>query len=431
MNFFKSVFSDDPDPQTDPNSPSNPNPNSSINGGGGDGDGGGAWTFGDLLKTVASRSESVIQTYRRDLEEFGSGLKSETALIRDAATRVVKDLPSSIEAAQGSIGSIWKAIDDAETETERDPTNSSSNRSIMTSRFEMQVRAIQSDMDTFAKDPDDLGDFGKWKLGFVVEEKREEIERLIGENGVLCEVYAKAVPELVDDEGFWFRYFYRIDKAKQVEEARADLVRRAVSGEDDDENWSWDVEDGEGDTAKSDRDNADKGSSEERNDFYENVAESGGGSVGDLCLEKKSDRIDRIDQCDQCDQCEVNCGDNVEKLEEGNGGVGVEEVGEEEIGWDEIEDLGNENERRVGGGGGSNRVDVQKRISDSETGYSSGVAAAIRNRYLSSVLPLLKLLILWASKKVDTLTAAAEALKHGCCRDRAVFAVLQNLYVTL
>ncbi|KAK9121487.1 hypothetical protein Syun_019104 [Stephania yunnanensis] len=49
------------------------------------------------------------------------------------------------------------------------------------------------------------------------------------ENGILCEVYAKAVPELVDDEGFWFRYFYRIDKAKQVEEARADLVRRAVS----------------------------------------------------------------------------------------------------------------------------------------------------------------------------------------------------------
>ncbi|KAK9126618.1 hypothetical protein Scep_015464 [Stephania cephalantha] len=57
------------------------------------------------------------------------------------------------------------------------------------------------------------------------------------ENGILCEVYAKAVPKLVDDEGFWFRYFYRIDKAKQVEEARADLVRRAVSGEDDDENW--------------------------------------------------------------------------------------------------------------------------------------------------------------------------------------------------
>ncbi|KAK9086649.1 hypothetical protein Syun_029043 [Stephania yunnanensis] len=414
MNFFKSVFSDDTDPQTDPNSLSNPNPNSSINGGGGGG-GGGAWTFGDLLKTVASRSESVIQTYRRDLEEFGSGLKSETALIRDAATRVVKDLPGSIEAAQGSIGSIWKAIDDAETETERDPTNSFSNRSIMTSRFEMQVRAIQSDMDTFVKDPDDLGDFEKWKLGFVVEEKREEIERLIGENGVLCEVYAKAVPELVDDEGFWFRYFYRIDKAKQVEEARADLVRRAVSGEDDDENWSWDVEDGEGDTAKSDRDNADKDSLEERNDFYENVAESGDGSVGDLCLEKKSDRID------QCDQREANCGDNVEKLEEGNvesGGIDVEEVGEEEIGWDEIEDLGNENEneRRVGGGGGSSRT----RISDSETGHSSGAAAAIRNRYIPQ-----------ASKKVDTLTTMAEALKHGCCRDRAVFAVLQNLYVTL
>ncbi|KAK9113088.1 hypothetical protein Scep_020607 [Stephania cephalantha] len=36
------------------------------------------------------------------------------------------------------------------------------------------------------------------------------------ENGILCEVYAKAVPKLVDDEGFWFRYFYRLIRLSEL-----------------------------------------------------------------------------------------------------------------------------------------------------------------------------------------------------------------------
>ena len=38
------------------------------------------WSFGGLITTLASKSESIIETYRRDLEEVGSGLKKETAM---------------------------------------------------------------------------------------------------------------------------------------------------------------------------------------------------------------------------------------------------------------------------------------------------------------------------------------------------------------
>ncbi|KAJ0635048.1 hypothetical protein HanOQP8_Chr17g0646661 [Helianthus annuus] len=112
MNFFQSVFSDDPEPSTpqpEPQTPENPNPSiPSITS---------AWTFGNnLIKTLASKSDSVIQTYRRDLHDFTSGIKQETAVIREAAVKAVNNLPSSLEAgagfAQNSLESVGQAIDD-------------------------------------------------------------------------------------------------------------------------------------------------------------------------------------------------------------------------------------------------------------------------------------------------------------------------------
>ncbi|XP_024960994.1 histone-lysine N-methyltransferase SETD1B-like isoform X2 [Cynara cardunculus var. scolymus] len=116
MNFFQSVFSDDPDPSSPEPQSQNPesippNPSATIPAIAS------AWTFGSgLMKTLASKSESVIETYRRDLEEFSSGIKKETAVIREAAARAVKDLPTSLEAgaglAQESLESVGQAIDD-------------------------------------------------------------------------------------------------------------------------------------------------------------------------------------------------------------------------------------------------------------------------------------------------------------------------------
>lgn len=286
MDFFKSVFSDDPPPsdsQLFDSSPkpsevddkaeeeenrdqddlnSIPNPNSTSSGGVG------SWSFGGLMKTIASKSESVIQTYRRDLEEFSSGLKMETAAIRE----VVKELPLSLEVgasvAQESLESVGQAIDDigasvwkgtaqiisqgrdvllaADSESDSsDIVQKSGELSVNLarySRFESQVRSIQSDPTTFSVEPEDLDDFGKWKLGFVLDEKGAEIDNLLEDNGIIEGIYSKLVPSAVDSETFWRRYFYRIHKLKQAEDARANLVKRAISGEEE-EDLSWDVDD--------------------------------------------------------------------------------------------------------------------------------------------------------------------------------------------
>ncbi|XP_002516811.3 protein trichome birefringence-like 43 isoform X1 [Ricinus communis] len=112
MNFFKSVFSDEPtppdSPKSRPDSPTSQSPNT--------GPTTSAWSFGDLIKTLSTKSESMIQTYRQDFEELGSGLRKETAVIRDVASRAVKVLPASFEigasVAQESLETVGQAIDD-------------------------------------------------------------------------------------------------------------------------------------------------------------------------------------------------------------------------------------------------------------------------------------------------------------------------------
>ncbi|XP_009111155.1 BSD domain-containing protein 1 [Brassica rapa] len=262
MNFFKSVFSDDPDPpetESESDSPkhseeehedpdqSNPEHEDDDNSG---------WSFGGLMKTIADRSESVIETYRRDLQEFGTGLKKE------------------IEVAQGSLGTVGHAIDELGNTVIKgtaeiiaqgkeailaagNESDSSDNTSSGTSlgrrdsfsskpysRFDAQVRAVQGDLGTYSEEPEDSDDYKKWESEFSLGEKGEEMESLLEGNGDMRGVYKRVVASVVDHETFWFRYFYKVHKLKQAEDLRANLVKRAISL-DDEEELSWDIDDEE------------------------------------------------------------------------------------------------------------------------------------------------------------------------------------------
>ncbi|XP_009599212.1 uncharacterized protein [Nicotiana tomentosiformis] len=270
MNFFKSILSDDPYP--DPPIPKKPqestpeqshktpdndvdvDPDHTPDSGSdsaADGSDGGVWSFGGLFKTLSTRSESVLETYRKDLQEFGSGLKKETELFREVASRAVKDLPNSIEVIDGVIKSTAEIIsqgkdsllassDDVEPET---PDQNRVLNSARYSRFESQLINIQNDPNTFCLEPEDLEEYKKWKLGFDLKEKNEEVETLIGKIGSLEGIYKRVVLNEVDHETFWCRYFYRVYKLEQQESVRAKLVKRAISIDDDDEELSWDVDD--------------------------------------------------------------------------------------------------------------------------------------------------------------------------------------------
>ncbi|KAM3755308.1 hypothetical protein ACB098_02G031100 [Castanea mollissima] len=383
MDFFKSVFSEDPDPPLNDDAPEpNPDPNPDP-----DPNSTAIWSFGGLIKTIASKSESVIQTYRRDIEEFGSGLKKETSVIREVASRAVMDFPASLDAgasvAQESLESVGQAIDDigssvwkstaeiithgadklfvADSDSDSDSNNgrrlsSSSQVSDLKpySRFDSQVRAVQCDLNTYLEEPKEE-DLEEWKLGFVLEEKGKEIEDLIRENPVVEEIYENIVPTRVDKESFWIRYFYRVHKLKQAEEARAKLVKRVISrGEEEDLSWDFDDDDdeenGENNIISNNNNNVvldDDKSSRDRDNVVENAGVKLYEKGGDISEESGRDS-------------DVSVVSSQPLL--------VAE--EEELGWDEIEDIGSNDENKGEGEDGvvlsSNRVDLRKRLSKAE-----------------------------------------------------------------
>lgn len=432
MNFFKTVFSEEPDSPphgSDDSDHLDPDQDTATETS--------AWSFGGLIKTLASKSESVLENYRRDLEEFGSGLRDETAVIREAASRAVKDLPASLDVgasvAQESLESVGQAIDDIGTtvwkstaqiishgrdsllasDFDSDSYDSSNNGSLKKqlssstsdlkrySRFDALVRALQSDVNTYLEEPEDLGNFNEWKLGFELDNKEEEIENLIEENGIVEEIYEKVVPNKIDHESFWIRYFYKLHKLKQVEEARAKLVKRAISG-DEEEDLSWDFDD--------DDDNEGYeavGSSSKVSELKEkNSAEVATGcttanveTVDDLKIENdekgvasesKSDGGDKLEEVNSIENVASNVpatlseqqGDKLDvkneasevKTDSDNGDSSKDSdisvvssqpsmPEEEDIGWDEIEEIESNDENRDAVGSAS-RDDLRKRLSE-------------------------------------------------------------------
>ncbi|KAG5391260.1 hypothetical protein IGI04_032801 [Brassica rapa subsp. trilocularis] len=428
MNFFKSVFSDDPDPpetESESDSPkhseeehedpdqSNPEHEDDDNSG---------WSFGGLMKTIADRSESVIETYRRDLQEFGTGLKKE------------------IEVAQGSLGTVGHAIDELGNTVIKgtaeiiaqgkeailaagNESDSSDNTSSGTSlgrrdsfsskpysRFDAQVRAVQGDLGTYSEEPEDSDDYKKWESEFSLGEKGEEMESLLEGNGDMRGVYKRVVPSVVDHETFWFRYFYKVHKLKQAEDLRANLVKRAISL-DDEEELSWDIDDeeetseivaakdvsrlklegnddmGRGDVSKTAKDEvtvsevsnvglkSDTDSAEKKETDSEQVPESK--PVVDAA-KPVVDAITPPPAASEEATIEVSVKpEAVPKSEESApsqdsaakpDGAASSSAQEEDLGWDEIEDMSSIDGKEASrsSGGSPNRAELRKRLSAAE-----------------------------------------------------------------
>lgn len=350
MNFFKSVFSDDPE-SSDPPADSEPDvsPDASS----------GTWNFGGLIKTLADKSESVIGSYRKDFEEFGSGLKKETAVIRSVASRAVNDsLEIGASVAQEKLESVGQVIDDIGSSvfkstaqvilqgreallSDRDDSDSNSSsdyRGLVNkrfgagsgddkksySRFDMQLRALQNDASTYCSEPEDLGDYEKWRLDFDLESKKIEIENLVSENQLVGEIYREAVPEKVDDDTFWSRYFYRVHRLKQAEEARAKLVKRALAGEEE-EDLSWDL----------DEDDAESNGSPSKGDLSEGMVSRKSSSSEDVEESMNNGK-------GKADISESSCKDSDISVVSSQ-----PSIPEEDLGWDQIEDIGSNDENKV------------------------------------------------------------------------------------
>ena len=90
---------------------------------------------------------------------------------------------------------------------------------------------MQRDSSTYCDEPEDVDDFASWQEGFSLEGRKADIDELLAGNAFMQELQSRIVPLIVEQEVFWSRYFYRLHKLQQAEEARSNLVKRECKGD--------------------------------------------------------------------------------------------------------------------------------------------------------------------------------------------------------
>lgn len=98
-------------------------------------------------------------------------------------------------------------------------------RVIHSTRFDAQLHAIHSSMESFAKDPVSP-EYEKWKSGeFDVDKKTEAIATDLEKYEELRRAMEKLVPEKVDYAQFWTRYYFLRMVIETEEQRRRDMLK--------------------------------------------------------------------------------------------------------------------------------------------------------------------------------------------------------------
>eukprot|EP00898_Chlorokybus_atmophyticus_P001742 jgi/Chlat1/2569/Chrsp175S02414 len=238
--------------------------------------------FGTLAKAVTEltvkaqhKSEEMLAQYQKDIIEFGRELQREGKSVVEKTSTKLPQLPNILEnqavTAQEQVEAMGRGLETfgssvfrgtteifqqvreavaMETEFKAKKTRPARpDRPVYAvsgkySRMHAEVSAMQRDSSTYCDEPEDAADYAAWKEAFRMEDKQADIEGVLKDNAFMQELQTRIVPLIVERETFWMRYFYRLYKLQQAQEARNELMKRATVSEEDE--LSWDVDDAEG-----------------------------------------------------------------------------------------------------------------------------------------------------------------------------------------
>lgn len=172
------------------------------------------------LKDVEKAEDAADEALLR----FGTNIRN---FLRDAVTIA----PPSEEAGQSEHnGNVMFESKD-----------SAGRRVIHTTRFDAQLHVIHSTFDSFTHDPIS----GKWpnfRKSFLVDKKTDDISNDLDQYPDLRRAMEQLVPEKVDYQEFWCRYYFLRFVIETEEQRRKELLRGATTQSHEDEEINWDAD---------------------------------------------------------------------------------------------------------------------------------------------------------------------------------------------
>ncbi|KAA8491848.1 BSD domain-containing protein 1 [Porphyridium purpureum] len=180
----------------------------------------GAWnnigTFWNSVKTQASAA----------VQQLGEEAEKATALAHSSSAQLTASgAPASHDAGENAVART---------------------------RFQQKIEALRGKPDVYADPVEDTPEFQEWADGFALgDAQTEESMRILEQYPAIAKMHDSMVPDIVDDELFWMRYFYAKLNLEKGEQRRLALLQAAaenVADNEEDIGWSDDEdEDGAGD----------------------------------------------------------------------------------------------------------------------------------------------------------------------------------------
>ncbi|EEP76451.1 conserved hypothetical protein [Uncinocarpus reesii 1704] len=112
-------------------------------------------------------------------------------------------------------------------------------RVIHTTRFEAQLHAIHSNLESFSKDPDSI-EWAKWKDGFKIDDKTGDVSTDLETYPELRRAMESLVPEKVEYVDFWRRYYFLRMVIETEEKRRKELLQASTAGDEEEVAWDED-----------------------------------------------------------------------------------------------------------------------------------------------------------------------------------------------
>ena len=220
--------------------------------------------FTDLRSTIVNRARSISTSQsppatptaagpgEEGVKEGKDKERSESEALRESegvisrfrteAAKRLKDLEKAEEAADAAIfkfgANIGNFLRDAVTiAPPTEETNADGSRKVLfeskdkdgkrvihSTRFDAQLHAIHSSIESFLKDPVSP-EYDKWKDDFDVEKKTDAIAVDLEKHEELRRTMEKLVPEKVEYAVFWTRYYFLRMVVETEEQRRREMLK--------------------------------------------------------------------------------------------------------------------------------------------------------------------------------------------------------------
>lgn len=183
----------------------------------------------------AEREKSAAQNENENEEGLISRVRTEAA-------KRLKDIEKAEEAVDEALAKFGSnvqnflrdAVTVAPPETAQDGSSNKKllfeskdgdgKRVIHTTRFEAQLHAIHTNLDSLSKDPES-DEWPKWKESFNVDNKSDEIASDLENYPELRKAMESLVPEKVESADFWRRYYFLRLVIETEEKKRKELLK--------------------------------------------------------------------------------------------------------------------------------------------------------------------------------------------------------------